>query len=413
MGQSKPVFALDNGVARVSVPDDIVEEGSPLWEKFVVGYFMGDAPYVGKIHATVNRIWNSGGSPSRVDVQFLNPTTVLFRIDNHAARARVLRRKYWHIADIPLVVIDWSPETANERPDLSAMPLWVDLKGVPGHMFSQKGLRYLGDITGNFVRLHPNTERCTRLDMARVLVEVDLSSPLTEKICFSDKSGAEVTVTVSYPWLPPRCNGCSKWGHKEEGCNASKPKTILTQPHATVIQSVTPGSTATEFGVTPSVSESDVIKVQNLISDLDKLHVIPAATGIMVKTHEQENGRVTQQEGHGDKEDGWSTVIRSGHPLSSTQSQIVLCSNGPTELNEVPTSPSRFQILAEIPEEGEIVESEIVGEDTILVEDLVHVDHGKQSSKQPGKKRKPILHKRDMLKAGVHINAKKASSRKL
>lgn len=61
----KPVFDLDNSVARVSVPDEIVDEGSPLWKSFVVGYFMGDAPFVGRIHATVNRIWTSASRPSK------------------------------------------------------------------------------------------------------------------------------------------------------------------------------------------------------------------------------------------------------------------------------------------------------------------------------------------------------------
>lgn len=208
--QPKPVFDLVNGVATVSVPEDIADEGIPLWRNFVVGYFMGDAPHVGTIHATVNRIWNSVGRSTRIDVQFLNKTTVLFRIDNPQTRSRVLRRRYWHIAAIPLVVNEWSPETVHERPILSAMPLWVDLTGVPGHRYSHRGLRFLADVVGNFVRLHPATERCTRLDMARVLVEINLEKALTEKICFVDKQGREATISVNYTWLPPRCTVCLK-----------------------------------------------------------------------------------------------------------------------------------------------------------------------------------------------------------
>lgn len=273
--QAKPFFLLDNGVARVSIPYDIVDEGSPLWERFVVGYFMGDAPHVGTIHATVNRIWRPAGSQSRVDVQFLNPTTVLFRFDNFASRERVLKRRYWHLADVPFVVNEWRPETANIRPDLSAMPLWVDLKDVPGYLYSQKGLRYLGDITGNFIRLHPNTERCTRLDMARVLVEVDLTKPMTEKICITDKQGGEVSIVVSYPWLPPRCSDCSKWGHKAVDCGFSNPKSILTRQQGTVIQS----EVTRPIAVT--APECTIVEtVQGLLLDLDQLHAKPAGSGV-------------------------------------------------------------------------------------------------------------------------------------
>ncbi|KAG7532925.1 Reverse transcriptase domain [Arabidopsis thaliana x Arabidopsis arenosa] len=60
----------------------------------------------------------------------------------------MLKRRYWHIADIPLVVNEWSPEMIQERPNLSAMPLWVDLKGVPGHLFAHWSTRHkIGDCT--------------------------------------------------------------------------------------------------------------------------------------------------------------------------------------------------------------------------------------------------------------------------
>lgn len=75
-----------------------------------------------------------------IDVQVINKTTVMFRIASLRIRERVLRRKYWHIADIPLVVSAWNPEVSQAPPDLSAMPMWIDLRGVPGYLFSNKGL---------------------------------------------------------------------------------------------------------------------------------------------------------------------------------------------------------------------------------------------------------------------------------
>ncbi|KAG2277521.1 hypothetical protein Bca52824_060076 [Brassica carinata] len=90
---------------------------------------------------------------------------VLFRIENSHMRARVIQRH------------------------LTAMPLWIDLKGVPNDLFSHKGLKCLTRATGKFVKLHPNTERCTQLDVARVLAEVNLHTSLVEKITFKAKNG--------------------------------------------------------------------------------------------------------------------------------------------------------------------------------------------------------------------------------
>lgn len=173
-----------------------------------MGFFIGDAPHVGSIHATIKRIWASPKGGSKIDVQFIEKNTVLFRIDNSQMRVMVIQRKYWHIADIPLVVNVWSPQEALNPLDLSSMPLWVDLRGVPNNLYSHKGLKCLCKATGKFVKLHPTTEKCVRLDVARVLVKVNLHQELVEKISFQDKEGNLREIEVAYPWLPPWCSVC-------------------------------------------------------------------------------------------------------------------------------------------------------------------------------------------------------------
>lgn len=225
-----------NGVASMAIPDAIFDEAELLWKSYVVGYFIGDAPHVGSIHATVNRIWAAPKGGTRIDVQFIEKNTVLFRIENSQMRARVIQRKYWHIADIPLVVNVWSPESALNPPDLSSMPLWVDLRGVPNNLYSHKGLRCLSKAAGKFVKLHPNTEKCVRLDVARVLVEVNLHQELVEKISFRDKDERTCEIDVSFPWLPSRCTVCKKWGHKGQDCSSKEIK-ILTKENDKALSS--------------------------------------------------------------------------------------------------------------------------------------------------------------------------------
>lgn len=41
------------------------------------------------------------------------------------------------------------------------------------------------------------------MDVARVLVEVDLTKPLPGKISFKGRDGSDVVVAINYPWLPP------------------------------------------------------------------------------------------------------------------------------------------------------------------------------------------------------------------
>lgn len=74
------------------------------------------------------------------------------------------------------------------------MPHWVDFKDVPDHLFSHKGLNFLASIIGSFKKTASNTERCTRLDMTRVLIGVNLEKLLPDKICIKEKEGSDVLI---------------------------------------------------------------------------------------------------------------------------------------------------------------------------------------------------------------------------
>ncbi|CAE6128896.1 unnamed protein product [Arabidopsis arenosa] len=240
VAQCDPLPEVVNGVARITIPEELFVDAVPLRKSFVVGHFLGDVPHVGTIHATVNRIWTILDKSSQIDVQ--------------------------HIADIPLVVNEWNPETSLAPPDLSAMPMWIDLKGVHGFVFSHKGLEFISRSVGKFVKLHPNTERCFRLDVARLLVEVNLQKPLTEQISFANEKGEEILVSVSYPWLPPKCKLCSHWGHLEKDCSTGEKVKIASKLKDTSVKPVLEKKQEEDRETTATVQEL----AQNLLRDLEQ-----------------------------------------------------------------------------------------------------------------------------------------------
>ncbi|KAF3587150.1 hypothetical protein F2Q69_00030033 [Brassica cretica] len=128
----QPEFEIKDGVADVSIPEELLVDVDPLW-KFLVA--------------------------SKIDIQFIGKKTVLFRVEDAHVRSKIIRRKFWHISEVSLMLNEWTPETAKAPPDLSAMPLWVDLLKL------KEG----------------------------VLVEVNLENPLSKKIYFKGKEGQDVT----------------------------------------------------------------------------------------------------------------------------------------------------------------------------------------------------------------------------
>ncbi|CAN6846331.1 unnamed protein product, partial [Brassica oleracea] len=326
-------------VVELTIPDEILTDQNPLWRCYVVGYFIGDAPHVGSIHATVNRLWSSPKTGSKIDVQFLEKNTVLFRIENPQMRTRVIQRRYWHIADIPLVVNEWSLESALQPPDLSAMPIWIDLKGVPSMLFSQKALKCLSRAAGKFVKLHPSTEKCLRLDVARVLVEVDLHKPLVERISFADKNGVQVLIDVCYPWLPPKCSICNAWGHKGAACNSRKIKVLQKENEIVGL--------APEAEVNGNVQERSAITPnRNAVSDLlHELEAMPPALGSNeVEVKSNDKFEVGGSSSSNVLKLDW---ILTGRKSSPHDRERV---TGPKEVDQregdMVISPSRFSVLA-------------------------------------------------------------------
>ena len=343
---SQPSEAV-NGEVSIQIPDEILADPLPLWRCYVVGYFIGDAPHVGSIHATVNRIWSTPKMGTKIDVQFLDKTTVLFRIENPQMRTRVIQRCYWHIADIPLVVNEWSPETALQPPDLSAMPIWIDLKGVPSLLFSHKALKCLSQAAGNFVKLHPHTEKCTRLDVARILVEVNLNKPLVEKISCLDRDGKGVLIEVLYPWLPPKCNICNRWGHLGSSCK-SKMISVMQKSKEVALEKGTLDADKTGEG-----SARDDLKntKRNVVQELlHELEGIPLTCGNNdvggVKRKDLEVGDTSITDRSEQRKEEWALV---GRPDSAEKRNLV----GEGHKSDVLISPSRFSILA-LDEQAEV-----------------------------------------------------------
>lgn len=97
----------------------------------------------------MNRIWNSSGKKTKIDVQFIRKTTIQFKFEDAAIKNRVMNMKFWHISEVLLMLGEWTPETGRSPPDLSAMPLWVDLLNVPEYHYSTKG--FLAITSGKFL----------------------------------------------------------------------------------------------------------------------------------------------------------------------------------------------------------------------------------------------------------------------
>lgn len=96
---------------------------------------------------------------------------------------------------------------------------------MPYYLFEKLNLSRIATAVGKPVALAPETERKETFEVAKVLVRVDLTKELPSKVVLGFSSGREIEISVSYPWLPPRCMECNAYGHERSQCKLWRPAT--------------------------------------------------------------------------------------------------------------------------------------------------------------------------------------------
>lgn len=273
------------------------------------------------------------------------------------------------------------------------------------------------------MKLHPNTERCVRLDVARQLVVMNLEEPLPATIAVR---GTGEVISVRYPWLPPRCHGCQKWGHTDKSCPKNKKskeklgEEVEQQANAeggTEAFIPQEGSIAGEQHVNTNSKtidiEQPVLEAANLASD-----EVTAQDSKTQSSGEEENvpikaintTELVNNESWLTVPHGKSPTGRRNHGKSDRIKEVAPPST---------SSPSRFHLLSDDLEESEVgsdsSDEESSAESQIVLERKKQVEQQKSGKTKKSQKGNPSVNaggKKDQAKGAKNNKANNASSRR-
>ncbi|XP_039002110.1 uncharacterized protein LOC120128501 [Hibiscus syriacus] len=102
--------------------------------------------------------------------------------------------------------------------DLSRLPLWVHLYNVPLELYSREVLSYIAIALGVPLTMDSITASKTRLEYAKVCIEIRAKEDLPETVDVILANGQTSTICVEVPWFPYRCKKCSSFGHSDKEC---------------------------------------------------------------------------------------------------------------------------------------------------------------------------------------------------
>ncbi|CAN6924219.1 unnamed protein product, partial [Brassica oleracea] len=204
----------------------------------------------------------------------------------------------------------------------------------------------------------------------------------------------------NYPWLPPRCNVCCRWGHKGQDCS-SKEINILSKRTGETTYASMPRE-----GISTMPKEGNAM--EHLIKDLEELtHVASSDEKEAIKISES-----SKELSKTNTIDVW--VNGKGVKASSDRKGE----------KEFMISPSRFSPLQDIDEEEEtcleesgteVEEGEFRGNivDGKKEKELQVASRSRQQGSVPRQLRGRVTGSKDMSNGGRHGTSKKTSSRKL
>ncbi|KAL0378737.1 UNVERIFIED_CONTAM: hypothetical protein Sradi_3179200 [Sesamum radiatum] len=155
-------------------------------------------------------------SPNVIEGMFHNLTVPTLAVDDKANAKDVQPGQ-------PLVLQRWEPGMILRKHKHTQVPIWIKLRHLPVEFWTSKGLSTVASRVGRPLYPDAITRACTRLDIARVCVMLDISSKLPKHILMAD-DGSEVPckVDVKYEWVPPKCKQCLSLGHTAFACLVKK-----------------------------------------------------------------------------------------------------------------------------------------------------------------------------------------------
>ncbi|PKI70158.1 hypothetical protein CRG98_009446 [Punica granatum] len=109
-----------------------------------------------------------------------------------------------------------SPQFTEQDLSMRKMPIWVQLRKIPLKYFHPKGISYLASAIGKPLYMDKATAIRSRLDHAKVCIEVEVEKQILEIITVDLGNNYTVNVLVDIPWLPDKCDRCNVFGHR---CN--------------------------------------------------------------------------------------------------------------------------------------------------------------------------------------------------
>ncbi|XP_062114414.1 uncharacterized protein LOC133825499 [Humulus lupulus] len=162
----------------------------------------------------IKRVWGHLGI-AQISRMTLGLTFVKF--NDEATRDHVLENGFLQFDRKPVIVRPWTADLSAIRM-VHSVPLWIRLHDFGLQYWGSKCLSALVSTIGKPLLVDKFTKELSRVQFARVLVEMEITDNPPRSFQFINEHGQVVEQGIEYEWLPTKCKSCSGFGHTMAEC---------------------------------------------------------------------------------------------------------------------------------------------------------------------------------------------------
>lgn len=219
LGYVAPI--LKQGIPTAQLAISEIDKEVEKWKNSILLYVIGEAPTIAYLTLYLQK---SCGVNGKFEVFYHNEGYFVIRFENLVDQEKMLFEGPYMIACRPVIVKEWMVDFCFEKEVLHEVPLWVKLPNLPLTCWSSDSLSRISSVLGKPICVDECTTQHKRISYARLLVEVDITQPLTYKVQIEDEQGRMIEHQVLYEWVPVYCQKCHRVGHV---CKERKPDNRL------------------------------------------------------------------------------------------------------------------------------------------------------------------------------------------
>uniref|UniRef100_A0A803PQB7 DUF4283 domain-containing protein n=1 Tax=Cannabis sativa TaxID=3483 RepID=A0A803PQB7_CANSA len=219
LSYTEPVVREGRKIAHIDLEEVKLEEES--WKSSVICVVLGANVPALVFEGFIRRIWGHLGI---VQVARMTKGLTMVKFNDVATRDEVLENAMIQFDRKPVIVRPWSADLNMIRM-VKSVPLWIRLPNLGLQYWGKKTLSVLVSSVGNPILIDKYTKDRTRVQFARVLVEMEITDKPERTFWFVNEYGQLVEQEIEYEWLPVKCKHYGGFGHIMAECKkVEKPK---------------------------------------------------------------------------------------------------------------------------------------------------------------------------------------------